>query len=555
MKRGRPVLVMMIFACVSGTFAQNRQDIVPLDSPIYRWIDDLALIGGLSLPFTARPWSRAEAQLVLARFERDGDLESPAARRLVAACAAELEVNSRIAEANGLALDADPAASVEAYGFAPIALEGGVDGDALARVVDYRRRLPLVDLPLSLWAGESIAANLTVELRDDYRAIDDSWTVRGTDPPKPASELWPVSLNVVPPLCYDTFLPFRAWVAFGGTAFSLQFGRDNLSWGNGFTGNLMLGDTADYHDFLRLRFFGDWFSFTSVFAAIQSDEDDPARAPAGFACHRLELRFRELFTVAFSESVAIQRPDSPLGLIHDLNPLLVYHGWLAPSRANSLMTAELTVTPARGLALYGQFALDEAKTGPEAAVGDRKPQAFGWLGGVRAAFALGDGVLSCVAEGALTDPWLYNRYEAPYYRWQRRIWSFVDPQSGFWPVKPIGYAAGPDAIVLACSARYEVPAAWKASAGFTWTASGENGLLATFPDPSDPDLDDKLGLTTPSGTVEHRFETVLSASWNVLEFLELSSTLALVDIENVAHVGGDRALFLELAIGATVAFR
>ncbi|MCX7024888.1 MAG: hypothetical protein NT080_09735 [Spirochaetes bacterium] len=532
--------------------AQNFQDIIPLESSLYRWADDLSLIAGMTIPSTVRPWSRAEALKVLRRIARDGDLESAAARRLYAACESGLETTPIVAETDGFAFAAEPSASLEAYALIPVSVTGSADASEFARVVDYRDRLPMADLPLSAWAGDFLAGMVQFTVRDDYRLVDDSWSgASGYSGYESPDDLPAFSLNATSLLNVDTFLPFRAWFAGGNGSFSIQFGRDALSWGNGLTGNLMLSDSADYHDFVRVRVFADAFSFSSVFAAIQSDDDEPDRVPAGFASHRLEWRWKDLGTIAFSESLAIQDADSALGLIHDMNPLLVYHGWLAPERANSLMTAELTVTPWKRVAAYGQFALDETRTGPEAEAGDEKAQATGWLAGVRAAVPLGEGYVRAWVEGALTDPWLYNRYNAPYYRWQRRIWSFVEPQCGFWPVKPIGYFAGPDALVAAGSVGYELPGEWRASFAFTWVGKGEIDLTTDYP--TDPGAG--LSATTPTGVPENRYEAVLSGEWQAREWLTLSSTFACTAVDSVGHVRGDREFFIELAVGATVSYR
>ena len=66
----------------------------------------------------------------------------------------------------------------------------------------------------------------------------------------------------------DFNMPLRAFVAAGGKNWSLQVGRDRLSWGSGTTGNLVIGDHIKYHNMARFTTYDSKFKYTFLISAF-----------------------------------------------------------------------------------------------------------------------------------------------------------------------------------------------------------------------------------------------------------------------------------------------
>ncbi len=54
------LLSLIMFSLAANLYSQNFQKIIPLDSDIYKYIDNIYLEQGMAYPSTARPWSEDE---------------------------------------------------------------------------------------------------------------------------------------------------------------------------------------------------------------------------------------------------------------------------------------------------------------------------------------------------------------------------------------------------------------------------------------------------------------------------------------------------------------
>lgn len=68
MKKFFVVLFVSLWAVIS-VFAVSDAVIKPLDSSLYEDMDDLYALNGLARPSTNRPWSNAEARLILSKVD------------------------------------------------------------------------------------------------------------------------------------------------------------------------------------------------------------------------------------------------------------------------------------------------------------------------------------------------------------------------------------------------------------------------------------------------------------------------------------------------------
>lgn len=278
---------------------------------------------------------------------------------------------------------------------------------------------PVADIALGLTYKEYIAGYMDFSLGFNFADV----STESTDPRY--MNIFSTNIPFASEGSISMNFPERAYVALGFDAFRIVGGRDRISWGNGVMGNMMIGDTLPYHDYISLSFTGsEWFSYqmlVSFFSHSVNFKDnssaDSDRTPLHgvrfFLGHRFELRLfsgKVKFTV--NESIMYQAADGYLDP-RLLNPLMFLHNLYMAGNANSLAVFELEYAPVKTLSLYAQIAIDDLAMPNEPQPGkDAGASADGWglMGGVRYSYALPDGdYFFGNAEVVYTSPFLYHR--------------------------------------------------------------------------------------------------------------------------------------------------
>ncbi len=517
-------------------WAQNDQSIMPVSWDKYDDLDKIFLESGEPPPFSSRPYSVDEIKRNLARIN-PGRL-SLAGKTAYRAIEKDLKKKTLARHRDGLALNASLEMNIEGYYH--------TDEDA-QWLHGYEERLPMLDIPLEAWLGNILYANVTLTIREEHCLV---------------SEAAGNYSNVISSL-YELagYTPFKAFFALGGKHWSLRFGRDVLSWGNGFTGNMVLSDYADFHDSLYFTTYWDFFKFSAAYVNLDpwltpAEEDagvgvnEPYKA---FFGHRVEFILFRRLNVALTETVIFGNYYPELRY---LNPLMIFHNWNIPKRSNSLMSLELDYNPYRWVNIYGQVAMDEYQTSYEIEAGDGgNPRAMGYIAGAETFLPLGRGYLEAGFEWAQTDPWLYNR-EHPLLNFvnRRRIWSFYS-DSYMYVDKPLGYYTGPDSRVLSFRLGYSVSGAYSTMLEVRLVAQGENDLHTDYP--SDSESAAASRMTTPTGTPQQTLILHLMGEVFLSKKLNLGGDIYLVQVkdllylyrEKVASPGGN---YLDLQLALSV---
>jgi len=501
--------------------AQNAQELIDLRSDAYAYLDALCLEQGLATPNKARPWSRQELRAELERLSPQALSQAGLkAYAWLQALAYPAAPQAGLDGAAGLVL------SPEA--FVRIPLSGSAyEGTPYDWLHGYEARSALLEIPLELWLGDAFYAIMTPAAKEEHAtvAVTDNYANILFDEPNPR---------------IDLYFPFKAYSSLGGPGWSVRFGRDTLSWGNGQSGNLLLSDWSDFYDYLGVSLFGTSIKLSSVYALMDpySPKDFSHITYSALMAHRLDIRFFDRLTFSVSESVTFGnfQPD----LVRDLNTMMIFHNWTIPERTNSLLAVEASYTPWKWFELYGQVAMDEYMTQYEAERdGNGGHSVFGSLLGARGVYPLGPGYLRAGLEWAVTSPWLYNRRDDPYYYNVRRYWSLTTDRYEYL-AKPLGYRYGPDAVVWQGVAAYSVPGGPAVSAAVTWLRKGQTTIATEWnPQPGD---------ASPTGaTPLSAWLVELSATYPLLSWLEAGLTVGYASRRNVACVSGAASDDVELS--------
>ncbi len=165
--------------------------------------------------------------------------------------------------------------------------------------------------------------------------------------------------------------------------FELQFGQDNLQWGPGYHGNLLISSNPIAIDMLKLQTTYKTVSFTAFTGVLEDmSEDINEKYISG---HRIEGYFYDRFGLGFSELV-VYGNRFELGYVNPVNIYLINEQTIsrADSRApgsgdNVLISMDMRLRPMDNFEIYGELMVDDGNPAAGFKHWDTK---FGVLGGI-----------------------------------------------------------------------------------------------------------------------------------------------------------------------------
>ena len=165
--------------------------------------------------------------------------------------------------------------------------------------------------------------------------------------------------------------------------FEMQFGQDNLQWGPGYHGNLMVSPNPIAIDMLKFQTIFKTVSFTAFTGVLEDrSEDINEKYISG---HRIEGYFWDRFGFGMSEVVVYGNRFEP-GYLNPINIYLINEQTIsrADSRApgsgdNVLASVDLRLRPIDNFEIYGEMLVDDGNPAASFYHWDTK---FGILGGI-----------------------------------------------------------------------------------------------------------------------------------------------------------------------------
>jgi len=381
---------------------------IPVESPVYRLVEDLAASYSLSSGLlTTRPWTRADLGHFLDQLVAD----VPAAAKDVAVIRLRREL-----EPQGGLEGLEPAWSSDSedasFELSPYARAGYAEDRSRHAVVRDER----AGLQGSVAFGEH-----ALLFADGYVG---PVTPGAHGTPNADGSLADTRSRLT--AWYD-----RAYAVWASRTFTFRGGRTWLRWGPGASGTLGLSDAAPAFDLLEGRArFG-----TSAQLAWFVGSLDPARETY-LAGHRVELRAGPSVELAFAELARFDGAGNAALYALPVLPYAFVERRLRVSNeapgdsverqrnSNVMYTADFSWSRRPGLRLYGEVVVDDAT------LHNTRPLAMGWQVGAHVRRARPRGALSARAEYSRVYPYTYS------------VASGHDFSNGGFPT---GYALGPDA--------------------------------------------------------------------------------------------------------------
>lgn len=352
-------------------------------------------------------------------------------------------------------------------------------------------------------------------------------------------------------------IPDNANGSFGNDYFNLAIGRMRHSMGNGFTGNLIVGDNYSYQEATKLAFIGNYLTYTISITHFDQQIGKETFAYTSFGgmhqnrvVHRIDANILNKLRVALNLATMYQAESAfdP----RFLTPFIISHNYynysekesientansIRRDESNNLLGIELEAAPIDSLSITLQAALDQYQLKNERQ--DTLPMAAGLLMNISYAIPLESSILTLWAEGVYTTPYLYLNFKRDengvnynydfilgYNRrddWQRQL-----PDISY-----SGYPSGPDSIVGAFGIDYvDYKNELDISLLLSVLAHGENGINTTS-------FENSIGKKTPTGVAELKIQAILKGSWQITEGLTLFGSIGATSIKNKDNIIGE----------------
>lgn len=517
-----------------------------MNSPVFASLTELYLRTGKALPSTTGPWSESEISSMLESIDRD-NLEDEY-KEIYDYIVSEISHKENVFKF-GLK------ASLEAY----------IHTDEVNFVGrenwgrDPNSTKPMFTGIMNAWLGDNFYGYTEVNVANAY--------IMGDEKAKEnfGTTKFSTNLIMVPPASMRTLdfeFPHKAYLSAGSKNWNLIWGKLNLGWGNGHTGNFIVGDHLGEHNAIRFSTWIKNFKYSFLLETFPhpmnyynsngynrySGAQEKLKGLRFFMAHRLEWRtLWDKLSITLTEGLMFMSEDGMVDLAI-LNPSMFWHNLYTRAHSNSILALEADWTIFKGFNVYGQMVVDEfilpgepvpgkTETGPA------EPSALGFILGANYTMPYKTGIFTFNAEVAYTNPFLYLRdgstdrnqvkgqYGVNYVVALRRIGQtggFVDYDEHY-----LGYRYGGDSIVGNLNAQYKRTGKWGVEANLFFMAHGTFDQWTVWtrinPDnnhPEYPSEEPKTPTTThvtdnqndanakSRDSVEYTLDLTLSGNWN-----------------------------------------
>lgn len=512
----KTILVATITMMVAAfsLYAASPTYIIPMDSSLYDDMEALYLVTGYGTPTNKRPWSTAEATLILSRI--DESLLSDEMQAYYNEVAGEVGKSLRYRYDDLVELGFFLDLNAEMYTHS--------NGSDFPNEADwdfgFPERSPMIRLRFDMAFSDFLYIYSDLQYqRNRFRfgdaigrfSVDKAQgIVVGSGPGSYGQSSTIYNRSFLTNWMSTTFdvdfqIPKRALISIGGKHWNFSLARDKIRWGNGHSGNLVISDHDGYQEYARFVTFSDKFSYdwTTMFFETNTETNEASSADQEFKvllAHRLEFRPIEGVTFAISENVMYQNAVFDLRY---LNPGNNYHNLNNSSMFNAIAHAELDVMVTPGFNLYGQFALDQARAPNES---DSQVGAYGYLFGLEHALSIKRGILFSSLEFATTSPAMYRRSEVDFITFRRYHGNNLSFVTHF---DYLGYEYGGDAQVLQLDMTYRLPKGRNITLELLYMRHGGVDFFT-----SNPDVNNTTTATPSGPQVFETFRASLSGEYS-----------------------------------------
>ena len=530
--------LLLLVSILQFSYAGNGMTIIPLSSPIYDYVENLYILEGHAAPQGSKPWTEDDVRQQLSRIEPQSEVASYLFDQIEAMLSDEVE---------------SPAHMEFNLGITPtLAIHSNTkDFGTSDKWVDDALNEKLVRLDGGLYVKNYLAANMGLTLGFKNSAgtkASDTGIMNDISSETRFNDVFSTNIPFISPGSVDMDFTDNSFISLGNPYISIALGRGQLSLGNGTMGNLILGNTMPYHDFISLAASNDtWFDYTLLLSfythPMNYKNESITNELHGiqmFIAHRLEFRMiSDKLRITLNEALMYQSEESRIDF-RVFNPLLIMHGFFIPSNANSIFSMEIEYSPIMNLQMYCSFVIDDlALPGaePQPPENDATLNMWGLMGGIRATTPYGKGYFRYDLEAVYTSPLTYHKdcYGSAVYSLD--FIGSIRLSDGTYVREYLSFPFGSDALAIYGGFSYAIPNEWSAKAKLLYMAHGVtdknsiakkfDGTISKVPgflmteNPFDP---------SETGIISHTFDFGIEGEYHILDNLLISSGIDFIYI-------------------------
>ena len=457
-------LIVLLTASMLNAESSFPPKKIPLTSVLYEEMDTLYRLQGVPLPSGSRPWSTQEASLILSAIPADTKFQ-----HLYSTIKERMEQNSLKHVSNHFSYLLTTNLATEAY----LHTNPGSFTTSPDWIYAYDQRQPLARFIMELAFSNRFYFATSVDVGASSVTDDDTLpNIEAIGALYPSGEVTyqtmakqytdSLASNLLLPSTDKTLAdwPMESQFSLGGDWWHLSTGRTRLQWGNGASGNLVVGSHIANHNHLSISFFSEVVKLQFLYLFLP----DPTNAEIQrmFMGHRIEAQLNRNLRFTITENI-MYKDDSIH--IRYLDPTYIYHNLYDSNRLNSIASLELDWAPISGLSLHGQLAIDQFRLANEP---DTDANAMGVIFQLAYAWQEQEGYWTATTEYSQTDPVLYRRDKVDF--------LIARGMHNNWPpvlIDYLGYSYGSDSQVLQTKLSYYRPGLFSAEGSVTIHRQGE----------------------------------------------------------------------------------
>ena len=555
MKRKALSAIFILIFCVLSLSASHDMRLIPLSSPVYEYVEDLYILEGKAAPQGAKPWTVADLKQQLERVTPSSDVS----QQLYKTIEGYMEDSDKdVALRMNLSLEPAVAAhtnkdafNASRYWKSQVLNEKPVKLNGEFYVYDYMA----ASMGLSLGMANTVDSpgfGKEARFKDAYATNIPFLFAAG---------------NI------DVDITDNSYVSLGLPYISLSFGRQQLSWGNGTMGNLILSNTLPYHDYVSLNASNNtWFDYTMLMTfyhhPMNYNHGHTSRIHGiqMFVAHRFEFRmFSDRLRLTLNEATMYQSEDNTVDF-RIFNPLNIMHGLYVSANANSLASLELEFAPTKNLQFYASFVIDDLSVGEsKAPENDSTLNMWGIMGGLRLTYPHWKGYFTINLEGVYTSPFMYHKDaykdDDNNYSYTMDFIGSVASMHGNDRVYNRQYLSlpfGSDALAGLLSVSYTIPQKVSAGLNLFIMAHGitdidtegfkyEDGVTSDYV-PGILATEHPHPLSGEKGVLSYTFSIGLEAEYYILRNMSIATSIDLIHIQNMNNASGNNETDIQLTL-------
>lgn len=347
-------------------------------------------------------------------------------------------------------------------------------------ILPFNERMPMGNIKATIYMKDYMTGLFDLSARDKvdvYRA------------PQPSKIYLSTLLNFMK---YSEGAPDYAYASIGFDNLNFTIGRDRLAAGNGFTGNLALGENVLFSNFAKLSFVGSYVSYDFTINSFERDfREDTCNTSVNAMkkntfIHRISFNIKDFMTVSAYEGALVYN-DNVFADLQFLNPFMCLHntGSYYEAKTNNFIGFEVSSILPRGIQLDGQFFVDQIAFNED----DKNygENAFAALLNASKTQTVGNGVLDAYVEAVYGNPYVYLKNDKTfgkghkYFDYDNENLDLVHDSKndfnndGSRELQYMGYRFGGNLLSVATGATY-YRADSKYSLDLQYIMKGQNGI-------------------------------------------------------------------------------